>query len=83
MDTRPPGLTAPLVTEGNRHAPVLNFPLGYSQGAGVAIAYAARHPERVARLILYGGFTRGRLARATTQQERDEAATMCRLAELG
>lgn len=56
---------------------------GYSQGAGVAIAYAARHPERVAQLILYGGFTRGRLARATTQQERDEAETMCRLAELG
>lgn len=56
---------------------------GYSQGAGAAIAYAARHPERVARLILYGGFTRGRLARARTQQERDEAETMCRPAELG
>ncbi|WP_298827249.1 alpha/beta fold hydrolase [uncultured Piscinibacter sp.] len=56
---------------------------GYSQGAAVAIAYAARHPERVGQLILYGGFTRGRLARAKTQQERDEAETMCRLAELG
>lgn len=56
---------------------------GYSQGAGVAIAYAARHPERVAQLIVYGGFTRGRLARARTQQERDEAETMVRLAELG
>ncbi len=56
---------------------------GYSQGAAVAIAYAARHPERVANLIIYGGFVRGRLARATTQQERDEAETMCRLAELG
>src|SRR5512134_1680672 len=56
---------------------------GYSQGAGVAIAYAARHPERVTQLVIYGGFTRGRLARAKTQQERDEAETMCRLAELG
>lgn len=56
---------------------------GYSQGAGIAIAYAARHPDRVSRLIVYGGFARGRLARAKTQQERDEAETMCRLAELG
>ena len=29
--------------------------LGMSGGAPVAMAYAARHPERVSRLILYGG----------------------------
>jgi pimeloyl-ACP methyl ester carboxylesterase/DNA-binding CsgD family transcriptional regulator len=28
--------------------------LGMSQGSGVAMAYTARHPERVNRLILYG-----------------------------
>ena len=28
--------------------------LGMSHGSGVALAYAARHPERVTRLILYG-----------------------------
>jgi pimeloyl-ACP methyl ester carboxylesterase/DNA-binding CsgD family transcriptional regulator len=28
--------------------------LGMSNGSGVAMAYAARHPERVTRLILYG-----------------------------
>jgi pimeloyl-ACP methyl ester carboxylesterase/DNA-binding CsgD family transcriptional regulator len=33
--------------------------LGISQGAAVCVAYAARHPERVSRLILYGGFARG------------------------
>lgn len=33
--------------------------LGISQGAPVAIAYAERHPERVSRLILCGGFTKG------------------------
>jgi DNA-binding winged helix-turn-helix (wHTH) protein/pimeloyl-ACP methyl ester carboxylesterase len=33
--------------------------LGISQGAPVAIAYAVRHPERVTRLILSGGFARG------------------------
>jgi pimeloyl-ACP methyl ester carboxylesterase len=34
---------------------------GASQGAATAIAYAARHPERVSHLILYGGFARGHL----------------------
>ena len=33
--------------------------LGISQGAPVSIAYAVRHPERVTRLILCGGFARG------------------------
>jgi pimeloyl-ACP methyl ester carboxylesterase/DNA-binding CsgD family transcriptional regulator len=33
--------------------------LGISQGASVCVAYAARHPERVSRLILYGGYARG------------------------
>lgn len=36
------------------------FPLlGFCQGAAIAIAYAARHPERVSRLILYGSFIKG------------------------
>ena len=43
------------------------FPLlGVSQGAAVAVAFAARHPERVERLILASAYGRGRLARATT-----------------
>jgi pimeloyl-ACP methyl ester carboxylesterase/DNA-binding winged helix-turn-helix (wHTH) protein len=33
--------------------------LGISQGAAVSIAYATRHPERVSRLVLYGGFAVG------------------------
>jgi pimeloyl-ACP methyl ester carboxylesterase len=33
--------------------------LGLSQGAAVAVAYAARHPERVSALILVGGCARG------------------------
>lgn len=33
--------------------------LGMSQGAAPAITYAVRHPERISRLILYGGFSRG------------------------
>lgn len=35
------------------------FLLGVSQGAATAIAYAARHPEKIAGLILHGGYARG------------------------
>ena len=34
--------------------------LGMSQGAAIALAYAAQHPDRVTHLILYGGWARGR-----------------------
>lgn len=33
--------------------------LGISQGAATAIRYAVRHPERVSRLLLYGGYAVG------------------------
>ena len=36
---------------------------GASQGCAVSIAYAAKHPERVSKLVLYGGFARGRRLR--------------------
>ena len=42
---------------------------GISQGAAVSIAYAVRHPERVDRLVLYGGFARGRTRRNPEQSE--------------
>jgi pimeloyl-ACP methyl ester carboxylesterase/DNA-binding CsgD family transcriptional regulator len=57
--------------------------LGISQGAAVAIAYAVRHPDRVSHLILHGGYARGRLVRSDSAEQRDEAETMARLAELG
>ena len=43
--------------------------LGISQGAAIAVAYAAEHPERVADLVLYGGYARGRQLRGQRQQE--------------
>jgi pimeloyl-ACP methyl ester carboxylesterase len=33
--------------------------LGISQGAAAAITYAVRHPERISRLILCGGYSKG------------------------
>ena len=57
--------------------------LGCCQGSGLAIAYAARHPERVSHLILYGAFARGRMKRDTSLRDIDEANTMLKLIELG
>jgi pimeloyl-ACP methyl ester carboxylesterase/DNA-binding CsgD family transcriptional regulator len=43
--------------------------LGVSQGAAIAVAYAARHPARVADLVLYGGYARGRQLRGQGAEE--------------
>ncbi len=43
--------------------------LGISQGAAIAVAYAARHPDRVSDLVLYGGYARGRRHRGQAQEE--------------
>ncbi len=58
------------------------FPLlGLSQGCAVAIAYAARHPERVSGLILIGGYATGwRIGATPEERERREAVmTLTRL----
>jgi pimeloyl-ACP methyl ester carboxylesterase len=48
--------------------------LGISQGASVAIAYAVRHPERVRRMHLWGGYALGWVHRGDPQEiERREA----------
>ena len=47
--------------------------LGVSQGGAIAVAYAARHPERVSHLVLYGAYGRGRRLRG--QQLEEEALT--------
>jgi len=44
--------------------------LGISQGAPICIAYAVRHPERVSRLILCGGYPRGTFRRNNPEGER-------------
>lgn len=61
-----------------------SFPiLGMSQGGALAIAFAARHPERVSRLLLFGAYGRGALVRAQTEDERVEARMMVDLIRIG
>ena len=52
-------------------------------GAGTGIAYAARCPERVSQLVLYGSWSRGRLSRVSTPEQRAEARTRLKAIELG
>jgi pimeloyl-ACP methyl ester carboxylesterase/DNA-binding winged helix-turn-helix (wHTH) protein len=57
--------------------------LGISQGCAVAIAYAARHPERVDKLVLYGGYTVGRSLRDMSPQQELERTLLQNLIRVG
>jgi pimeloyl-ACP methyl ester carboxylesterase/DNA-binding CsgD family transcriptional regulator len=57
--------------------------LGISQGAAISVRYAVKHPERVAALVLYGGFARGILKQGVSMQVKAASREMIRLAELG
>lgn len=83
-DQRGTGLSEPRVTDFSldRHVEDLaavadaagldRFPIfASSQGVPVALAYAARHPDRVSRMVLYGGYAQGRRLRG--QEDQDEA----------
>ncbi len=60
------------------------FPLlGVSQGAAVAVAYAARHPDRVSKLVLCSSYARGRGTRAVNEEETRAAALDLELARVG
>lgn len=50
--------------------------LGMSQGACTAISYAATHPDRVSKLILYGGYARGWARRGEADTERYYSAML-------
>ncbi|HYD16409.1 MAG TPA: alpha/beta fold hydrolase [Candidatus Nanoarchaeia archaeon] len=55
--------------------------LGISQGGAVAVSYAAHHPDRVSKLILYGAFARGWKVRNTPDEveRRNALLTLVRL----
>jgi DNA-binding SARP family transcriptional activator/pimeloyl-ACP methyl ester carboxylesterase len=57
------------------------FPLlGISQGCAVAIGYAVRHPERVTRMVLHGGYAKGWRARGNPSEiaRREAMLTLVR-----
>ena len=60
--------------------------LGISQGAATCIRYATRHPERVARMIFYGGYARGAMRRDNRRggsgPQGDDRAGPCRLGQV-
>ena len=56
--------------------------LGISQGAAAAVGYAVRHPERVSRLVLYGGYSTGWAHREDSEGLRRYRAII-ELARLG
>ena len=49
--------------------------LGISQGCAISVSYAIKHPERVSRLVLYGGYARGSRKRGS-QVEIEQAEAM-------
>lgn len=60
------------------------FPLfAMSQAGAVAVAYAARHPERVSRLVLHGAYARGWLNRDLTDEQIEEEKLMIGLMRVG
>lgn len=66
------------------HAGLERFPLfAVCQGGPMAIEYAARHPDRVSHIVLFGSFARGVLKRNPSPAELEELKVMRRLVELG
>lgn len=56
------------VIDGARpHGPVTL--IGISQGAATCIRYANQHPERVGKMILYGGYAQGSMTRGVPEAE--------------
>jgi pimeloyl-ACP methyl ester carboxylesterase/DNA-binding CsgD family transcriptional regulator len=56
---------------------------GHSQGAATAIAYAARHPERVSRLVILSGYARGVRHRGLAPERLAEYQAQVQLVEAG
>jgi pimeloyl-ACP methyl ester carboxylesterase len=60
------------------------FPLlGISQGGPVAVEYAARHPDRVSHLILYGAYSHGWEHRDLGPSEEEEIEAVITLTREG
>ncbi|MDF1728629.1 MAG: adenylate/guanylate cyclase domain-containing protein [Sulfitobacter sp.] len=65
LEARVDDITAIMEAAGMHSATLI----GFSEGASLSCLYAALHPERVERLVLCGGYARGRLARGYLTEE--------------
>jgi len=57
--------------------------IGLCQGGAIAITYAARHPERVNRLVLYDSYLHGAFAADAGEKLAQQARAFGQLIELG
>ena len=79
LEARLADLEAVIDAAGMEHIALL----GISQGGPLAIAFAARHPERVSHLVLFATFARGRLMRDPSPADREQAHLMESLIRMG
>lgn len=65
-------------------AGLTRFPLiGLCQGGAVAAAYAARHPERISRLVLYDSYPFGAYAEGAPDSLSRQARALAEMIEVG
>lgn len=65
-------------------AGLTRFPLiGLCQGGAVAAAYAARHPDRVSRLVLYDSYPFGAYAKGVPDRLTQQARALAEMIEVG
>lgn len=60
------------------------FPLiGICQGGAIALAYAARHPDKVSRLVLYNAYDQGAYTDGVPEHKAAEAKALAGMIEVG
>ncbi len=57
--------------------------LATCQGGPIAIEYAARHPERVSKLVIYGSYSRGLAKRSDSPEPARKARVLLDMLQLG
>ncbi len=57
--------------------------IGLCQGGSVAVAYAARHPERVRRMVLYDGYVQGAFRQCEGSPVQRTAETLAEMIDVG
>lgn len=57
--------------------------IGLCQGGGIAVAFAARHPDRVRRLVLYDTYAQGALVDGEALSEHAKAEVLTQVIKVG